>query len=273
LSSFTASANGTTLTVTGTVTGGPLQIGSYLNPSFGAPIATYISALGTGTGGAGTYTLSNNAGTIVSASTTALYAVGVGYAINPQCLLKTGATYWLGCEGGEIDISALAGTSPAAVAGLVIAVASSHASHGFLGTDSAIVIGGGSSVTGWDHGIRFGGANQVYSPFATTATLLYVAHAMTVVNFMDFSLGTATANVLKASGGSIDGSFNILAPSVSNGSAGLTVALTGSKLGFYGATPIVKATPTGACAGNTGCQALRDALGAVGLINTGSISN
>lgn len=47
----------------------------------------------------------------------------------------------------------------------------------------------------------------------------------------------------------------------------------GGKLGFYGATPIVKATPVGACAGNTGCQALRDALGNLGFINTGSISN
>ncbi len=45
------------------------------------------------------------------------------------------------------------------------------------------------------------------------------------------------------------------------------------KLGFYGATPIVKATPIGACAGSTGCQALRDALANLGLINAGSISN
>lgn len=47
----------------------------------------------------------------------------------------------------------------------------------------------------------------------------------------------------------------------------------GGKLAFNGATPIVKATPVGACAGNTGCQAVRDALGNLGLINTGSISN
>jgi hypothetical protein len=47
----------------------------------------------------------------------------------------------------------------------------------------------------------------------------------------------------------------------------------GGKLAFNGATPIVKATPVGACAGNTGCQSLRDALGNLGLIATGSITN
>lgn len=54
---------------------------------------------------------------------------------------------------------------------------------------------------------------------------------------------------------------------------GITVAAAGTKLALYGATPIVKATPVGACAGNTGCQALRDALGNLGAIATGSISN
>jgi hypothetical protein len=56
-------------------------------------------------------------------------------------------------------------------------------------------------------------------------------------------------------------------------SNGITVGASGNNLGFYGATAIAKATPSGACAGNTGCQALRDALGNLGLINTGSISN
>lgn len=54
---------------------------------------------------------------------------------------------------------------------------------------------------------------------------------------------------------------------------GITIAAATTKLGVYGATPIAKATPVGACAGNTGCQALRDALGNLGLIATGSITN
>jgi hypothetical protein len=51
------------------------------------------------------------------------------------------------------------------------------------------------------------------------------------------------------------------------------MAASGGRVGFYGTTPIVKATPTGACAGSTGCQAIRDALGNLGLISTGSITN
>jgi hypothetical protein len=58
------------------------------------------------------------------------------------------------------------------------------------------------------------------------------------------------------------------------GVAGLQLQPTpGGKIAFNGATPIVKATPVGACAGNTGCQAMRDALGNLGLIATGSITN
>lgn len=53
----------------------------------------------------------------------------------------------------------------------------------------------------------------------------------------------------------------------------ITIASATDKLALYGGTPIVKATPVGACAGNTGCQALRDALGNLGAINTGSITN
>lgn len=44
-------------------------------------------------------------------------------------------------------------------------------------------------------------------------------------------------------------------------------------LGFYGGSAIAKATPTGACAGSTGCQALRDALANLGLINASGITN
>lgn len=51
------------------------------------------------------------------------------------------------------------------------------------------------------------------------------------------------------------------------------VAFGTATIGFYGNLPIVKPTPTGACAGNTGCQALRDALANLGLINAGGITN
>ena len=75
--SFVGSASGTTLTVTavnsGTVTVGQTIVGTSIPPN------TTITALGTGTGGAGTYTLSGNAGTpsetIIAPAT---YITGLG---------------------------------------------------------------------------------------------------------------------------------------------------------------------------------------------------
>lgn len=54
---------------------------------------------------------------------------------------------------------------------------------------------------------------------------------------------------------------------------GVVVGKTSGTLAFYGGTAIAIATPTGACAGNTGCQALRDAMVNLHLITGGGISN
>jgi hypothetical protein len=56
-------------------------------------------------------------------------------------------------------------------------------------------------------------------------------------------------------------------------SNGIVLGASTDKVGFYGTAAIVKATPSGACAGSTGCQAIRDALANLGLINSGSISD
>lgn len=63
-SAFTASIAGTSLTVTGAVTGTPLDLGNVLigagvTPATGAT-PTFITAFGTGTGGSGTYTVSQS---------------------------------------------------------------------------------------------------------------------------------------------------------------------------------------------------------------------
>lgn len=84
--------------------------------------------------------------------------------------------------------------------------------------------------------------------------------------------------VLKSQSGGVTISTAWTAPSaqtITLGASDGSVALSSAsgKLGFHGATPVVKATPSGACAGNTGCQVLRDAMATVGLINGGSISN
>jgi len=57
------------------------------------------------------------------------------------------------------------------------------------------------------------------------------------------------------------------------GGAGQSLLVSTSRLGFYGARPIARPTPSGSCAGNSGCQTLRDTLGQLGLIDPRSISN
>lgn len=68
----TGSISGTTLTVTA-VTSGKLGVGSTLTTVGGLTNDTYISALGTGLGGAGTYTV-NNSQTVASTTITGKYA-------------------------------------------------------------------------------------------------------------------------------------------------------------------------------------------------------
>jgi hypothetical protein len=68
---FTGSMSGTTLTVTVLGQGAPIVVGMYVDGS-SVTDGTYITALGTGTGGLGTYTINQS----VTASSTAMYAHG-----------------------------------------------------------------------------------------------------------------------------------------------------------------------------------------------------
>ena len=68
---FTGSMSGTTLTVTVLGQGAPITVGMYVDGS-SVTDGTYITALGTGTGGLGTYTINQS----VTASSTAMTAHG-----------------------------------------------------------------------------------------------------------------------------------------------------------------------------------------------------
>lgn len=96
------------------------------------------------------------------------------------------------------------------------------------------------------------------------AQFIPVASAVSYLSVKD----AASGNVLLDTAGAATG---ITVGGVS--ATAVQVGRSAGNIGFYGATAIAKATPAGACAGNTGCQALRDALGNLGAINTGSISN
>ena len=68
-STFTGSMSGTTLTVTALLSGAPIIVGMYVDGS-SVTDGTYITAFGTGTGGAGTYTINQS----VTASSTSMTA-------------------------------------------------------------------------------------------------------------------------------------------------------------------------------------------------------
>jgi hypothetical protein len=69
---FTATCSTTTLTVSALLSGDPLIVGQYVTGS-SITANSYITAFGTGTGGAGTYTLSQSS---TQASATTMYASG-----------------------------------------------------------------------------------------------------------------------------------------------------------------------------------------------------
>ena len=71
VATFSASISTTTMTVTGSPTGIPIAVGQVVSGS-GVTAGTYISALGTGTGGAGTYTVSASQ-TVGSESMTGIF--------------------------------------------------------------------------------------------------------------------------------------------------------------------------------------------------------
>lgn len=91
--SFTASISGTTMTVTGSVTGTPLCVGMAIS---GNGATGTITALGTGTGGSGTYTVSVSQ-TVSSATLTATGGVGYltfnGTVVQNQNVTTTGLTW------------------------------------------------------------------------------------------------------------------------------------------------------------------------------------
>lgn len=70
-STFTGSMSGTTLTVTALLQGSPIVVGMYVDGT-SVTDGTYITAFGTGTGGTGTYTISQS----VTASSTTMTAHG-----------------------------------------------------------------------------------------------------------------------------------------------------------------------------------------------------
>jgi hypothetical protein len=220
-------------------------------------------------------TLSNSFGGTGVTPTT---AAGFATALNPFLTFTSGYTNGGGGSGMEIDVQPMAGSSFLDLAGILVQRTDLGAAQGAR-DDSAIVIGYGVSQASGKGFKTILGVGAVYThwPLDPLGTIINAASGaggtLLAAAGIDFSAVTFSTAFLKSAGFLVDGTGDITAPKIDNGSTGLTVAAASSKLGLYGATPIVKATPAGACAGNTGCQAVRDALGNLGLIATGSITN
>lgn len=103
---FTGSVSGNTLTVTNIVAG-KLQIGTMIAVS-GLPENTYITALGTGTGANGTYTL-NNLGTVASTAMVGIPPQAAGNLIYHESGVDDGTTNPVSpivsyCQSSDFDI-------------------------------------------------------------------------------------------------------------------------------------------------------------------------
>jgi hypothetical protein len=142
--------------------------------------------------------------------------------------------------------------------------------NGSVGAYSSVISGGTSGWAGTD--VLFGPYDDVWQVLTTTGGVI-TALALATGSTPPYcpSACPASYNLTKAKWSAGVGTVTVGVSWTAKNA--LKIAGATDKLGFYNATPIVKATPTGACAGNTGCQALRDAMGNLGLIATGSITN
>lgn len=152
------------------------------------------------------------------------------FGSNPTAGLSAGATGIWRAVGEEVDVRAVAGTTPEMLTGLTVVLVGGHASAGSLGLDSAISFGNSAGVSGgWDYGIRFNGPSNL-APFKSTSTLIYAypgTGALTVANGIDLSQMTFTGAFLKSTGFSVDGSGNETAPSIGNGASAFKISGSG----------------------------------------------
>lgn len=152
-------------------------------------------------------TISSNAGG-VSGNTS-----GNAYGGYFQIGMNTGATFWRNAVGMEIDVGVQTGASVNVKTGLQVVTLPADAVSGFLGYDTAYVIGqGASAAVGWDYGFRINGVGGGF-PIKPTGSIFGVPttafiNGGTVANGFDLTNLTITNNAWKSTGATIDGSGN-----------------------------------------------------------------
>ena len=124
-------------------------------------------------------------------------ALGAGFGINPYCILANGATNFLECTGGEVNVAIRTGASARIKAGWSIAALSDDAVQGAT-YDAALMVSSQTGAVGWANGIMFSASNGQF-PISSTGTILKTTGA-TFANGIDFSSNTITGNAFQSPG-------------------------------------------------------------------------
>jgi hypothetical protein len=225
--SFTASITGTVLDVTA-VASGALAVGQTI---FGTGVSanTVITALGTGSGGTGTYNI-NNSLTVGSSPMTAL---GI-YRDTPLTGGSgSGATGNIVVSGGRVSIVAIVEPGVGYAVGDSLTASLSGSSNG-IATTSAIT--GGSNYT-----------NGTYTDVALTggagsgarATITVSSNAVTTVNITSAGSGYTVADAISAAAATIGNGVNTL-------TTGSLVGGSNYGTGTYTNVPLTGGTGSGA---------------------------
>ncbi len=206
--------------------------------------------------------------------TTLATAAGAGTALNPYTTFASGFTNGLGGSGEEIDISGRTGSSFAIKQGLAIVLDNQDTVQGAL-QDAALVFSNQTaqgSGRGWGALISVGSPTGYYGP-ATNGAFWVLTHngaggdTVTVNKGLSWANGTFTTSAIETPGFTLDGSGNVSALSVGNGSTALQVAGAGS-WSANGATTVslTNIAPSGAHATVQEWLTFKDASGTVRYI-------
>lgn len=219
--------------------GGPGQVGGFINFDSTANVTATTGNM------AGSFYQSGQFNITASAndSGTALALNGSLSSLGVSCALLSGATYWEGCGGIEVDIAAATGTiAYNTVDGVAVVLSSNNAVAGTLGNDAFIVSAQSGAVPTLSCAYCLGGYNGFNAMAAVADVMAFEPHGgsgagPTIANIFDFAglrSGTATPTitgyVLASPGFRLDGSGNTTAESF-NGTSGdlvITSATTGN---------------------------------------------
>jgi hypothetical protein len=148
------------------------------------------------------YAFYNEGGTSPAANT------GSVFGLNPDVMLRPGATFFSQLTGMEINVSASAGSSVFAKWGITIVKKSEDAVQGFGGVDAGISFADQPGTTGhWHYGIMFG--NEGGHPFmeggtAIATRMLAGGQRQSLKWDLDFINNTTTQGAFRAPGITID---------------------------------------------------------------------